>query len=39
MIRIRKEYYPEIIFVLFLIVMFAKVYILIQLANSEYIFG
>jgi len=37
--KIPKEYYPEILFVIFLIVMFAKVYILVQLANSKYLFS
>jgi len=32
--KIPKEYYPEILFVVFLIVMFSKVYIMVQLANS-----
>ena len=31
---IPKEYYPEILFVIFLVVMFSKVYIMVQLANS-----
>jgi len=34
LMKIPKQYYPEIIFFLFLIIMFAKVYILIQLADS-----
>ena len=32
--KIPKEYYPEILFVFFLVVMFSKVYIMVQLANS-----
>jgi hypothetical protein len=32
--KIPKEYYPELLFVIFLIVMFAKVYFMVQLANA-----
>jgi hypothetical protein len=33
--KIPKEFYPEILFMIFLIVMFVKVYFLIQLANAS----
>ena len=32
--KIPKEYYPEILFVIFLIVMLTKVYLMVQLANA-----
>ena len=32
--RIPKQYYPEILFALFLVVMLTKVYIMVQLANA-----
>ena len=32
--KIPKEYYPEILFIIFLIVMLAKVYFMVQLANT-----
>jgi len=33
--KIPKEYYPEILFVIFLVVMLAKVYFMVQLAEGN----
>tara|TARA_B100000575_G_scaffold57829_1_gene43648 strand:+ start:5516 stop:5635 length:120 start_codon:yes stop_codon:yes gene_type:complete len=37
--KIPKEYYPEILFIIFLVVMLTKVYIMVQLANGVELFS